>query len=395
MLAGKKIIVGITGSIAAYKAALLVRLFVKRGAEVRVVMTEGAKQFVAPLTFSNLSQNPVFAGLWDGTWTEHVHLGAWADLMVVAPATANTLAKMATGVCDDALMAVFLSAKCQVMVAPAMDADMYQHPTTKRNIAQLENDGVMVFAAGRGFLASGLEGEGRMAEPEEIHAAAVAHFSPKPLAGKKVLVSAGPTREAIDPVRFISNASTGTMGFAIARRAALLGADVTLVSGPVALSLIGPWKILQVVSAGEMFDAIASRSSAQDMIIMAAAVGDYQPIETSKSKIKKTDQNIALELRRTKDILKHLGETKPEGQVLVGFALETDDEEAHALHKMHRKNLDFIVLNSLRDSGAGFGVFSNKVTVYGKNGLKTEFDLKHKEEVAADILAVVCKSIKK
>lgn len=395
MLAGKKIIVGITGSIAAYKAALLVRLFIKGGAEVRVVMTEGAKQFVGPLTFSNLSQNPVFAGLWEGTWTEHVHLGAWADLMVVAPATANTLAKMATGVCDDALMAVFLSAKCPVMAAPAMDADMYLHPSTKRNMAQLESDGVMVIAAGRGFLASGLEGEGRMAEPEEIYAVAVAQFSPKPLAGRKVLVSAGPTREAIDPVRFISNASTGMMGYAIARRAAMLGAEVTLVSGPVSLSPTGPWEIHRVVSAEEMFDAITYRSSAQDMIIMAAAVGDYQPIETSSAKIKKAAGNMALELRRTKDILKHLGDTKPEGQVLVGFALETNDEEAHALDKMRRKNLDFIVLNSLRDAGAGFGLSSNKVTVYGQDGQKTEFELKHKEAVAADILAVVCKAIKK
>lgn len=395
MLAGKKIIVGITGSIAAYKAALMVRLFVKGGAEVRVVMTEAAKQFVGPLTFSNLSQHAVFSGLWDGNWTEHVHLGAWGDLMVVAPASANTLSKMALGICDNALTAVYLSAKCPVMVAPAMDADMYQHPSTHRNLAQLARDRVNVLAAGKGFLASGLEGEGRMAEPEDILAAVEAHFGPKPLAGKKVLVSAGPTREPIDPVRFISNGSTGTMGYSLARQAAKLGAVVTLVSGPVALPADGPWELIKVSSAAEMFAAMTSRSAAQDMIIMTAAVGDYQPIEVSTTKIKKADKNLVLELGRTQDILKHLGETKPYGQVLVGFALETNDEEAHALDKMKRKNLDFIVLNSLRDFGAGFGGATNKVTVFGRDGQKQSFELKGKTEVAADILDAVCKKIQK
>ncbi len=393
MLAGKKIIVGITGSIAAYKAALMVRLFVKNGATVRVVMTEAAKEFVGPLTFSNLSQHPVFSGLWDGNWTEHVHLGAWGDLLVVAPASANTLSKMALGICDNALTAVYLSAKCPVMVAPAMDADMYQHPSTHRNLAQLTQDGVQVLGVGSGFLASGLIGEGRMAEPEEILEAVVQHFGPRPLQGKKVLVSAGPTREAIDPVRFISNGSTGTMGYAIARQAANLGAQVTLVSGPVALPEEGPWELIKVNSASEMFEAMTTRSMVQDLIIMTAAVGDYQPVEVSTTKIKKEDKNLVLELGRTRDILKHLGDTKPKGQILVGFALETNDEEAHALGKMERKNLDFIVLNSLRDFGAGFGGTTNKVTVFGRDGQKQSFALKGKVEVAADILDAVCKTI--
>ncbi|MBK9452309.1 MAG: bifunctional phosphopantothenoylcysteine decarboxylase/phosphopantothenate--cysteine ligase CoaBC [Bacteroidetes bacterium] len=393
MLAGKKIIVGITGSIAAYKAALMVRLFVKNGAEVRVVMTEAAKQFVGSLTFSNLSQQPVFSGLWDGNWTEHVHLGAWGDLMVVAPASANTLSKFALGICDNALTAVYLSAKCPVLVAPAMDADMYQHPSTFRNLNQLKKDGVQVLGVGTGFLASGLVGEGRMAEPEDILEAVINHFGPRPLHGKKVLVSAGPTREAIDPVRFISNGSTGTMGYALARQAANLGATVTLVSGPVALSPDGPWELINVNSAAEMFVAMTSRSADQDLIIMTAAVGDYQPVEFSPTKIKKADKNLVLELGRTQDILRHLGDTKPAGQVLVGFALETNDEEAHALDKMKRKNLDFIVLNSLRDSGAGFGGSTNKVTVFGRDGQKQSFELKGKVEVAADILNAVCKTI--
>ncbi|MBP6639892.1 MAG: bifunctional phosphopantothenoylcysteine decarboxylase/phosphopantothenate--cysteine ligase CoaBC [Bacteroidia bacterium] len=393
MLAGKKIIVGITGSIAAYKAALMVRLFVKNGAEVRVVMTEAAKQFVGSLTFSNLSQQPVFSGLWDGNWTEHVHLGAWGDLMVVAPASANTLSKFALGICDNALTAVYLSAKCPVLVAPAMDADMYQHPSTFRNLNQLKKDGVQVLGVGTGFLASGLVGEGRMAEPEDILEAVINHFGPRPLQGKKVLVSAGPTREAIDPVRFISNGSTGTMGYALARQAANLGATVTLVSGPVALSPDGPWELINVNSAAEMFVAMTSRSADQDLIIMTAAVGDYQPVEFSPTKIKKADKNLVLELGRTQDILRHLGDTKPAGQVLVGFALETNDEEAHALDKMKRKNLDFIVLNSLRDSGAGFGGSTNKVTVFGRDGQKQSFELKGKVEVAADILNAVCKTI--
>lgn len=395
MLANKKIIVGITGSIAAYKAALLVRLFVKNGADVRVVMTASAKQFVGELTFSNLSQQPVFSSLWEGDWTEHVHLGGWADLMVIAPASANTLAKMAHGICDNALLAVFLSAKCPVMVAPAMDADMYIHPSTVRNLAQLGADGVHVLHAGTGFLASGLHGEGRMAEPEEIFDAAISLLSPKPLAGKKVLISAGPTREAIDPVRFISNGSTGTMGFALARHAALLGAEVTVVAGPVSLADLPGVETIRVTTAEEMYNAMTRLSAEQDIIVMTAAVGDYQPLEVSETKIKKGDENLALTLGRTKDILKQLGTQKPAGQLLVGFALETNDEEAHALAKMERKNLDFIVLNSLRDLGAGFGSSTNKITLFSRSGEKRNFELKGKDAVAADIWSVLCNAIKK
>ena len=395
MLADKKIIVGITGSIAAYKAALLVRLFVAQGARVRVVMTESAKKFVGELTFSNLSQQPVFAGLWDGSWTEHVHLGGWADLMVVAPASANTLAKMAHGVCDNALTAVYLSAKCPVLVAPAMDADMYAHPSTLRNLAQLQADGVHVMRAGEGFLASGLHGAGRMAEPEEILAATVVALSPKPLAGKRVLLSAGPTREHIDPVRFISNGSTGTMGHALAREAARLGAQVTLVSGPVAIKDSPGIATLHVETAEEMFEAMTNHAATQDIVIMTAAVGDYRPLEVSPIKIKKGDENLVLTLGRTRDILKHLGEHKPAGQLLVGFALETNDEEANALGKMERKNLDFIVLNSLRDPGAGFGSSTNKITVFSRKGEMHNFELKGKDAVATDIWSVLCNAIEK
>ncbi len=395
MLAGKNIIVGITGSIAAYKAALLVRLFVKNNAQVRVVMTDSAKQFVGELTFSNLSQAPVFSGLWDGAWTEHVHLGAWADLLIVAPASANTLAKMAHGICDNALLAVILSAKCPVMVAPAMDLDMYQHPSTLRNLAQLQADGVQVLQAGTGFLASGLHGEGRMAEPEDIFSAALSALSPKPLAGKRVLISAGPTREPIDPVRFISNGSTGTMGFALAQQATLLGAKVTVVAGPMGAQPERGLEVHKVNTAEEMFEAMTSRSGSHDIVIMTAAVGDYQPLEVSPIKIKKGDENLVLTLGRTRDILKHLGDHKPNGQLLVGFALETNDEEAHALGKMERKQLDFIVLNSLRDSGAGFGSTTNKVTLYSRKGEKHSFALKDKNAVAADIWSVLCNAIEK
>ena len=392
MLAGKKIIVGITGSIAAYKAALLVRLFVKGGAEVKVVMTEAAKEFVGELSFSNLSQNPVFSGLWDGTWTEHVHLGAWADAMVIAPATANTIAKMATGLCDNALMAVFLSAKCPVLVAPAMDADMYIHPSTKRNMAQLIEDGHQLMDAGNGFLASGLIGDGRMPEPEEIYAATERLFIPQTLVGKNILISAGPTREHLDPVRFISNGSTGTMGYAIARHAAARGANVTLVSGPVTQPALPGVKILPVVSAQDMFEAITAISDQQDMIVMTAAVGDFKAAEIANKKIKKGAEGLALTFSRTRDILKHLGEHKPNDQILVGFALETNDEEVNALGKLKRKKLNYIVLNSLRESGAGFGRNTNKVTIFSENGEKNGFEMKEKDKVAQDILNVVCKN---
>jgi len=393
MLTGKKIILGVTGSIAAYKAALLVRLFVKEGAEVKVVMTDSAKHFVGESTFSNLSQNSVFSGLWDGAWTEHVHLGAWGDLMVIAPASANSMAKMAHGLCDNALTAVFLSAKCPVLVAPAMDADMYRHPSTLRNIARIQEDGAVVLEAGHGFLASGLHGPGRMAEPEEILEAAIHLLYPKPLQGKKVLVSAGPTREHLDPVRFISNGSTGTMGYAIAREAHRLGAEVTLVSGPVQNSVSLPFQPMMVTSAHEMYEAILPVSHHQDYIVMTAAVGDYQPQTYSERKIKKGNDALELNLVKTRDILADLGKIKPSHQTLVGFALETHDEEAYALAKLKSKNLDFVVMNSLREEGAGFGHGTNKITLFNSAGLSYNFPLEAKTELAGHLWRVILEGI--
>lgn len=389
MLSGKKIIVGVTGSIAAYKAALLVRLLRKAEAEVRVVMTPDAERFVGEITFSNLSQQPVFSGLWSGDWTAHVHLGSWADLMVVAPATANTLAKMATGICDNALTAVYLAAKCPTLVAPAMDLDMYIHPTTARNLQQLEEDGVTVMQSDSGFLASGLHGKGRMPEPEAILEAIVHTLTPKPLAGKKLLVSAGPTREHLDPVRFLTNGSTGSMGYAIALEAHRLGAEVTLVSGPVTPPIALPFDPVFVTSTKDMFEAVTARSDAQDIIVMAAAVGDYTPADYSSEKIKKGGGEFALPLARTTDILRHLGGQKPSGQILVGFALETQNEKENALRKLKAKNLDYIVLNSLRDKGAGFGKGTNKITLIDQNGGEERYPVKQKSEVARDILAKI------
>lgn len=385
MLSGRKIILAITGSIAAYKAAFLVRLLVKNNAEVKVITTDAARQFVGDLTFSNLSQHPVFGDLWSGDWTEHVHLGAWADLMVVAPATANSLAKMANGICDNALTAVYLSAKCPVMVAPAMDADMYAHPSTHRNLALLEKDGVRIIPSGTGFLASGLTGPGRMAEPEAILEAVDQFFNHRPLRGKKVLVTAGPTRESIDPVRFISNHSSGKMGYAIALEAHRLGAEVTLISGPVPSPIETPFPPLRINSAQELHDEVMKVAADQDIIIMTAAVADYTPVQTADKKIKKKEGDMSIPLKRTPDILKGLGQVKPAGQTLVGFALETDSELENAKKKLASKNLDFIVLNSLREKGAGFGHDTNKITILDKNGEIIRYELKPKAEVAKDI----------
>lgn len=386
MLNGKKIIVAVTGSIAAYKAAFLVRLLKKQRAEVRVILTEGARKFVSDLTFSNLSQQSVFSDLWGGEWSEHVHLGLWADLMIVAPATANTLAKMAHGQCDNALLAVYLSARCPVMVAPAMDADMYQHPATQSNLAILARNGVHIIPSEEGFLASGLEGAGRMAEPETIMELVEDAFGPKPLAGKKVLVTAGPTVEPLDPVRYLTNRSTGTMGWLIAKTAMDMGAEVVLVSGPVEPKVDFGGDLVRVESAQDMLDAVLERSANMDLIIMSAAVADYTPAAYSDQKIKKKDGDLSIPLKRTQDILKTLGEQKPAHQILVGFALETDNEFEHALGKMQRKNLDYIVLNSLRDKGAGFGGDTNKITLIDKSGRDFRYPLKSKAEVAMDIL---------
>lgn len=389
MLAGKKIIVGVTGSIAAYKAAPLVRLFVKEGAEVRVVVTQAAQKFVGDLTFSNLSRYPVFSDLWAGTWTEHVHLGTWADLMVIAPASANTLSKMAWGLCDNALTAVYLSARCPVMVAPAMDADMFAHPQTQQNLKQLENAGVEIIPVGNGFLASGLEGPGRMAEPEEILNRVQAFFGAAPLSGVRVLITAGPTREFIDPVRFISNPSTGKMGFALANEAHRLGARVTLVAGPVDSSLRPPVEPVRVTRAQEMYEAVMAAFSEQDLIIMTAAVGDYQPEKESPEKIKKGEGALELKLVRTPDILADAGKRKKPGQVLVGFALETQNEIENARKKLEKKALDFIVLNSLRDPGAGFEKDTNQVTLLNKMGEARRLPFGTKKEVARQLLAII------
>ncbi|MCL4103820.1 UNVERIFIED_CONTAM: hypothetical protein GTU68_029137 [Idotea baltica] len=393
MLSGKKIIVGVTGSIAAYKAALLVRLLVKDGAEVRVVMTEAASHFVGELTFSNLSQSEVFSGLWDGTWTEHVHLGTWADAMVIAPCTANTLAKMAHGICDNALTAVYLSSRCPVMVAPAMDADMYIHPSMERNLHLLKQDGIDVIEPGTGFLASGLHGQGRLAEPEEMLAAIRDRLqsTPLPLAGKKILISAGPTREHLDPVRFMSNGSTGTMGYALAAEAKRQGAEVTLVSGPCNPPIDPGVEPVRITSAADLFSAMVERAPDQDVVIMSAAVADYTPAQVADQKIKKKDGDLSIPMERTQDILKHLGAHKPPGQTLIGFALETQHGLANAQRKLEKKNLDFIVLNILSEKGAGFGTSTNKITLVDRNGGQQDFPLKSKTEVAKDILAHLSK----
>lgn len=391
VLKGKKIILGITGSIAAYKAAVLTRLLVKNGAEVRVVCTTAAKEFITPLTLSTLSKNPVlseFVANSEGEWNNHVELGLWADAMVIAPASANTLAKMATGVCDNLLLATYLSAKCPVFFAPAMDLDMFQHPTTKSNLKTLKGFGNQLIHPNIGELASGLVGEGRMAEPGEIVDVLEASFSNHlPLKGKKAVVSAGPTYENIDPVRFIGNYSSGKMGYAIAEELAVLGADVTLVSGPTHLSTDNNTiNVVRVTSAQQMYEACTEAYTNADIGIMAAAVADYTPKDVAQQKIKKAGDELNVALSKTKDILKALGEKKSQSQVLVGFALETNNELENAKQKLKNKNLDFIVLNSMNDTSAGFGGDTNKVTIIDRAGEKEEFKLKSKQEVAKDIV---------
>ncbi|RDY61322.1 bifunctional phosphopantothenoylcysteine decarboxylase/phosphopantothenate--cysteine ligase CoaBC [Flagellimonas nanhaiensis] len=391
MLSGKNILLGITGGIAAYKTTFLVRLLIKAGAEVKVVMTQSASSFVSPLTLSALSKNPAlldFINEEDGSlsWNNHVELGLWADIMIIAPATANTLSKMGNGICDNLLMAVYLSAKCPVYFAPAMDLDMYQHPTTKSSIAKLESFGNIMIPPESGELASGLHGEGRMAEPETIVNIIKEDLSDQlPLKGKKVLITAGPTHEAIDPVRFLGNRSSGTMGFELAEKAADLGAQVILIAGPTNLTTEhGNIELKRIVSAQEMYEACHENYSDVDVAISAAAVADYRPKHASSEKIKKKEGDLNLELERNPDILKSLGEKKTK-QFLVGFALETQNEIENATGKLKRKNLDAIVLNSLKDEGAGFGKGTNKITFIDKNlDIKT-FALKTKSEVASDI----------
>jgi phosphopantothenoylcysteine decarboxylase/phosphopantothenate--cysteine ligase len=399
VLSGKHILLGITAGIAAYKTAALVRLFIKAGAHVRVIMTPAAKEFITPLTLSTLSKNPVISSFTDDTddnavWNNHVELGLWADLFVVAPATANTLSKMASGTSDNFLVATYLSAKCPVYFAPAMDLDMHKHPTTKTSIETLKSIGNNLIPATSGELASGLVGEGRMAEPEAILEHIELHvLGQLPLYGKRVLVTAGPTYEAIDPVRFIGNHSSGLMGFEIANSAAQLGAEVVLITGPTHLKAKNSRiKIVPVMSADEMYTQVHTYFDAVDVAIASAAVADYKPKNAASSKIKKSASTLSLELEKTKDILASIGALKSH-QLLVGFALETNDEVANSIKKLKSKNLDLIVLNSLNDKGAGFGGKSNKVTLIDKNLVQTEFPLKSKADVAKDIMNELLKQI--
>jgi phosphopantothenoylcysteine decarboxylase / phosphopantothenate---cysteine ligase len=388
MLAGKKILLAVTGSIAAYKAPLIVRALLKQGAEVKVIMTPAAKDFVSSLTLSTLSKNPVLTDLFDEeTWANHVMLGRWADLMLVAPLSCNSLSKMATGLCDNLFMATYLSATCPVMVAPAMDEDMWHHPTTKTNLAILRENGCHTLPVAFGELASGLTGDGRMAEPEEIIRCIISFFQKKDqLKGKKVLVTAGPTYEPIDPVRYIGNHSSGKMGYALAGELASRGATVTLVSGPVTIQPdSGCGTIKKVKTAEEMYQACMLESD-YDIAIMAAAVADFSVTAVADQKIKKENGALTIELKKTKDILAEFGKIKKQGQVLVGFALETQDEKVNALKKLNDKNADMIVLNSLNDEGAGFGHDTNKVRLYLKNGIDKEFELKSKKLLAIDIV---------
>lgn len=392
MLKGKKILLGVSGSIAAYKTPHLVRLLTKQGAEVRVVMTPAASQFVSPLALATVSKYPVLIALAENDqWSNHVQLGRWADYMIMAPLSCNTLAKMAHGICDNLLMAVYLSATCPVVVAPAMDEDMWLHPSTSRNLQTLESYGNHIIPVEHGELASGLIGAGRMAEPEKILDWVDQKLNQQQnLTGKKVLITAGPTHEPLDPVRFIGNRSSGKMGIALAKACESLGADVTLVLGPgTEKAPDGAIKIIPVQTAQEMLDACMDEFPTSDIAIMAAAVADFTPENLSAQKIKKTDSDLSLKLVRTPDILQTLGKMKKVNQCLVGFALETEKEKEHALDKLVRKNADFIVLNSLNEPGAGFGIDTNKISIFDRHENEWHFETKSKQEVAHDILQVV------
>ena len=391
MLKNKNIVLGVSASIAAYKSATLTRLLVKSGAEVKIIMTPSAIDFITPLTLSTLSKNPVYSEYWDtksGQWHNHVDLAQWADLILIAPASANTLAKMANGICDNLLLATYLSAQSKVAFAPALDLDMYIHPAVKANIAKLTEFGNLLIPAESGELASGLVGEGRMAEPETIINFVENYFSEsQSLKGKKALISAGPTFEKIDPVRYIGNHSSGKMGISIANELKSQGADVTLVLGPSNESNIDSlMKVIRVTSAEDMYDACLKEASSNDIMIMSAAVADYTPKIKSDKKIKKSENEMFIELSKTTDILKKLGEIKTDKQILVGFALETNNEYDNAVDKLNKKNLDFIVLNSLNDKGAGFQGDTNKITIIDKSLKSETFDLKTKKEVAKDIV---------
>lgn len=396
----KKILICVTGGIAAYKINYLIRDLVKKGAELQVLMTPSAENFVSKLTFSTLSKKPVFLDFYseNGTWNNHVEFALWADLILIAPCTANTLAKMVHGICDNLVIATYISAKCPVMIAPAMDLDMYEHPSTKQNLELAEDFGHIIIPAETGELASGLVGQGRMAEPEKISKTIEDFFTSntisKSLEGKTVLITAGPTYESIDPVRFIGNHSSGKMGFSLAEEAARRGAKVILISGPSSLDISHPnIEIHRVTSAKEMFNEVFKYYEISDIAIASAAVADYAPKEIASEKIKKNDDSLTIELVKNPDILKTMGERKSK-QFLVGFALETQNEEENALGKLQKKNLDMIVLNSLRDEGAGFKNDTNKIKIFTKNDRK-EFALKAKNEVSKDILSVVEQEILK
>lgn len=391
MLTNKKILIGVTGSIAAYKIPVLVRLLVKAGAEVKVIMTPASKSFVSPLTLATVSKSAVLSDMAENdSWANHVMLGRWADIFVVAPLSCNSLAKMANGLCDNLMQAVYLSATCPVVVAPAMDEDMWKHQSTKSNLQKLSSYGNLIIPVESGELASGLTGEGRMAEPETIVEWIRDFFKKKDqLKGKKALVSAGPTYEAIDPVRFIGNHSSGKMGIAIANELLYRGAEVTLILGPSNQSADPAIKTIRVKSAAEMLDACLEAFAGKDITVMSAAVADYTPVTAADEKIKKSDASFSIELKKTTDILKELGDRKKKGQLLTGFALETNNEKEHALKKLASKNADMIVLNSLKDSGAGFGYDTNKITIFDKRGNEYNFGIKTKQEVAADIVNTI------
>ena len=394
MLANKNILLGVCGSIASYKSATLTRFLVKAGANVKIIMTSEATHFITPLTLSTLSKNPVLVNYFDpesGVWNNHVELGLWADLMIIAPASANTLGKLANGLCDNLLSAAYLSAKCPIYFAPAMDLDMWKHPATQQNMNTLVSFGNILIKPVYGELASGLIGEGRMSEPEDIIEFVSGELKKKlPLSGKVALVTAGPTYEAIDPVRFIGNHSSGKMGFAIAEELSELGASVTLITGPTSLNLSDKSiKRIDIISAEEMLHAALSAFPDSTIAILSAAVADYRPAEASNIKIKKQDLTLNLALVKTVDILATLGKKKKRGQILVGFALETNNEVENAIGKLEKKNLDFIVLNSLRDDGAGFKNDQNKVTIIDNKLSKESFLLKSKRDVAKDI----CKKV--
>jgi phosphopantothenoylcysteine decarboxylase/phosphopantothenate--cysteine ligase len=394
MFNGKKVLIGISGSIAAYKTILLVRLLIKQGAEVKIVMTPSAKDFVSPLTLSTLSKNPVVIDLFsENSWSNHVMLGRWADVFLIAPLSCNTLAKMAAGQCDNMLMATYLSATCPVCVAPAMDEDMWHHPSTQQNLQKISSFGNKIIPVEKGELASGLVGDGRMAEPETI--LQFLHdnfFLTRDLEGKKVLVTAGPTYEPIDPVRFIGNHSSGKMGAAISEELAKRGASVDLVMGPSSIKVNVPGvTVHKVQTAEQMYQQCMGIFPETDVAVMSAAVADYTPEKKAEEKIKKTEDSFSIQLTKTKDILKTLGEKKQKGQLLVGFALETTHEREYALQKLQKKNADLIVLNSLNDEGAGFGYDTNKITIFEKNGNELIYERKPKQQVARDIVDRIVK----